>query len=219
MATKTTTVKMTPEKIISLYMEDVLQEEVYPKSVYKFCKTHKIKEEEFYSFFGSFEGLQKEIWNRFYVHTESLLKKDKSYQGYSSREKLLTFYYTFFENLNLNRSYVLFALGEEPSRLEHQKQFSVLRSSIRDFAIEITEENNEDKMTRLTKHRPQIVAEAVWVQWVLLLKFWMKDGSPGFEKTDLAIEKSVNTVFDVFDSTPFDSLLDLGKFLFKEFKS
>ena len=219
MATKAATAKMTPEKIIAFYMEDVLQDEVFPKSVFKFCKSHKVKEEEFYSFFGSFEVLQKEIWNRFYLHTESLLKRDKSYQGYSSREKLLSFYYTFFENLNLNRSYVLFALGEEPSPLEQHKQFSVLRGSIRDFAIEITEENNEEKMTRLSKHKPQVVAEAVWVQWVFLLKFWMKDRSPGFEKTDLAIEKSVNTVFDLFDSTPLDSLLDLGKFLFKEFKS
>ena len=36
------------------------------------------------------------------------------------------------------------------------------------------------------------------------------------KKTDIAIEKSINTVFDVFDNTPLDNIIDFGKFLFKE---
>ena len=31
----------------------------------------------------------------------------------------------------------------------------------------------------------------------------------------MAIEKSVNTVFDVFDNTPLESIIDLGKFLWQ----
>ena len=46
----------------------------------------------------------------------------------------------------------------------------------------------------------------------------MDDNSAGFEKTDMAIEKSVNTVFDVFDNTPLDSIIDLGKFLWQNKK-
>jgi AcrR family transcriptional regulator len=218
MATKAASAKMTPEKIVSLYMDEVLEHEVAPKSVFKFCKSNKIKEEDFYRFFGSFEGLQKEIWRLFFTHTEKLLQKDKSYASYTVREKLLTFFYTFFENLSLNRSYVLFVLDSGNSPLEHHKQLLGLRSSVKDFAAELAEENNEDKLTRLSKARPQLVSEAVWVQLILLLKFWINDSSPGFEKTDLAIEKSVNTVFDLFDTTPLDSLFDLGKFLYKEFK-
>jgi len=147
------------------------------------------------------------------------ITKRQVFKNYSARERLLTFYYTFFENLNLNRSYVLFVLDEHSSPIENMKQLSGLRQDVKDFATDLAEENNEEKLSRLSKARPQIVAEAVWVQWVLLLKFWMKDNSPAFEKTDMAIEKSVNTVFDVFDSTPLDSLFDLGKFLFKEFKA
>ena len=32
----------------------------------------------------------------------------------------------------------------------------------------------------------------------------------------MAIEKSVNTIFDVFDNTPLEKVVDLGKFLYKE---
>jgi hypothetical protein len=44
----------------------------------------------------------------------------------------------------------------------------------------------------------------------------MDDNSAKFESTDIVIEKSVNTVFDLFDSTPLESLLDFGKFMWKE---
>jgi hypothetical protein len=48
------------------------------------------------------------------------------------------------------------------------------------------------------------------------LKFWKDDRSADFEKTDVAIEKSVNTIFDVFDNTPLEKVFDFGKFLYKE---
>ena len=48
------------------------------------------------------------------------------------------------------------------------------------------------------------------------MKFWLSDTSKGFEKTDAFIEKSVNVVFEVFDNTRLDTILDLGKFLWKE---
>ncbi len=44
----------------------------------------------------------------------------------------------------------------------------------------------------------------------------MEDSSPSFEKTDMAIEKSVQTVFELFDNTPLDSVIDFGKFLWNE---
>ena len=44
----------------------------------------------------------------------------------------------------------------------------------------------------------------------------MEDGSPGFEKTDILIEKSITTGFALLDTATLKSVFDLGKFLFKE---
>ncbi|HIC33012.1 MAG TPA: TetR/AcrR family transcriptional regulator, partial [Flavobacteriaceae bacterium] len=55
-----------------------------------------------------------------------------------------------------------------------------------------------------------------WMQLLLTIKFWMDDTSPAFEKTDIFIEKSVNTSFDVLDIAPIKSLIDFGKFIYKE---
>ncbi len=48
------------------------------------------------------------------------------------------------------------------------------------------------------------------------MKFWMDDSSPALEKTDIYIEKSINTAFELMNVAPLDSLIDFGKFLFKE---
>ena len=48
------------------------------------------------------------------------------------------------------------------------------------------------------------------------MKFWIDDTSSSFEKTDIFIEKSVNTSFDVLNIAPLKSLIDFGKFIFKE---
>ena len=47
-------------------------------------------------------------------------------------------------------------------------------------------------------------------------KILVDDTSKSFEKTDIYIEKSVNTSFDIIDTTPINSLVDLGKFIFNE---
>jgi hypothetical protein len=44
----------------------------------------------------------------------------------------------------------------------------------------------------------------------------MKDSSTSFEKTDVFIEKSIHASFDLIDTKPIKSIIDLGKFLLKE---
>lgn len=216
MATKARASKITDDKMIELYMDFVLEHETFPKSIFKFCKENKIKEAEFYSFFGSFEALQKGIWNKFHSNTLSLIDKNKEYGSFSNKDKMLTYFYTFFELLTLNRSYVLFTLDGNRKMLDKMGELKELRALIKEFTIELIEEGNADKTLKITKQSPRIFSEGAWVQFLLLLKFWMNDSSPEFEKTDLAIEKSVTTIFDVFDNTPLDSIIDLGKFLYKE---
>lgn len=204
------------DAIVKQYMEFVLEAGEVPASVYAFARAIKIKESDFYEHFGSLRGLQKEVWNAFYDHTMKLLQKNEAFLGYGNREKMLSFFYTFFELLALNRSYVLFALDGRTNMLKSLEQLKGLRKRVRAFATELIDEGNADKQLRITQHNPKVFAEGAWLQTLFLLKFWMEDESAGFEKTDLAIEKSVNTIFDVFDNTPLESIIDFGKFLFKE---
>ncbi|WP_422084007.1 TetR family transcriptional regulator C-terminal domain-containing protein [Ulvibacterium sp.] len=216
MATKTKSKKRSKDEIIALYMDYVLEHESVPKSIYKFCKTNGIEEGEFYTYFGSLEGLQKGVWEQFYAKTENLIQENKEYGQFSNREKMLTFFYSFFELLTLNRSYVLFALKQDSRPLKNLEQLKGLRRHIKEFAKDLIEDGNSEKSLKITKHNPQLFSEGAWLQFLFILRFWVNDESAGFEKTDMAIEKSINTIFDVFDNTPLENIVDFGKFLYKE---
>ncbi len=208
--------KVTKEKIISAYMEWVLSKEKAPLSIFKFSKENNFTEAEFYENFGSFDGLQMEIWNSFYTKTIILANKDENYSTYSNQEKMLTFFYTFFEMLTLNRSYILFSLKEHRNMMKNLSQLSGLRKNVKHFAAELIRENNEDKQLKILKQSVVVFSEGAWIQTLFLLKYWMDDNSAGFENTDIAIEKSVRAIFDIFDTKPLESVLDFGKFLWKE---
>lgn len=214
MATKAK--KTTKDSIIAMYMDYVLENENIPKTVYKFCKINKIGEADFYLHFGSIKSIQKGIWDSFFTNTIVVMEKNEEYQDFSNRDKMLTFFYTFFEVLTLNRSYVLFVLESSDNQLKNMEQLKDLRKQIKDFTKELIIDGNVGKNLNITKHNPQLFSEGAWLQFMFLLNFWKADDSAGFEKTDVAIEKSVNTIFDVFDNTPLENILDFGKFLFKE---
>ncbi len=216
MGAKAKTNKLTENDVITMYMDDVLENETQPRSVYKFCKRHSITEAEFYGVFGSLESIPKRIWSVFFENTEDLLRKNKEFDDFSNKDKMLTFFYSFFELLTLNRSYVLLALHQEDNPLKNLEQLKGLRKQIKNFATILIEDGNADKALKITKFNPKLFSEGAWFQFLFLLKFWKDDESKGFEKTDMAIEKSVNTIFDVFDNTPLENIIDFGKFLYKE---
>ncbi|WP_029038560.1 TetR family transcriptional regulator C-terminal domain-containing protein [Salinimicrobium xinjiangense] len=208
--------ELSKDRLIELYMNYVLENEEEPGTVYKFCKENDITEAEFYNFFGSFDGLKKGIWERFFEHTLGVMQSSKEYMAFNNREKMLTLYYTFFEMLTANRSYVLFTLKNEGPMLKNAGQLKGLRKEVKNYTAELIRQGNEEKQAKILKRSETIFSEAAWVQLMFLIKFWMDDNSPQFESTDVAIEKSVNTVFDLFENTPLESVLDLGKFLWKE---
>lgn len=197
-------------------MNYVLEQDRFPLSVYKFCKDTKIKEEDFYRFFGSFETLKKEVWNSFFLNTLTNLNKSNEYTSFSSKDKMLTFFFTFFELLTMNRSYVMFSLEEHKIQLKNLSTLKSLRKYIKQFATELIERDNEEKVYKITKNPVILFSEGAWIQFLFLLKFWIEDDSIGFEKTDVAIEKSVQTIFDLFDNTPLTNVIDFGKFIWKE---
>lgn len=203
--------------IITLYMEHILMGEEEPKTIYAFCKKNGIEESDFYTFFGSFDGLKQEIWNKFLENTISTLQNDSSFATYSPKNKLLTLYFTLFEVLTLNRSYVLYALKDNKQGMQNLMQLKQMRTYFKEFVKDniATEELKISKLSKITK---PVYSEGAWIQFLFILKFWMEDNSKGFEKTDIIIEKSVNTVVDLLDSKPLENIIDLGKFLWSERK-
>ncbi len=100
------------DKIRAAYKEHWLLNGTVPVSVYKFCLDLGIPEEDFYTHFGSFEALERDIWRSFLSKTIDRLQADETFAVFSAREKVLAFYYTLLEELTASRSYILLHLGK-----------------------------------------------------------------------------------------------------------
>lgn len=214
MATKKSAI--TKDKIVSLYMNYRLENNEKPKSVYLFAKTNGFTETEFYSFFGTLESVEKEIFKMFLEKTIELIEKDPNYNTYDMKSKMLSFYFTFFEMLSANRSYVVMSLKEHQNQLKNLMQLSSLRIGFKNYITEIMTDEVRTQHEKFQNFQDKAIQETAWIQFLLTIKFWLEDESPAFEKTDIYIEKSVKLSFELMNIAPIDSLIDFGKFLFKE---
>jgi hypothetical protein len=120
------------------------------------------------------------------------------------------------EELKKNRSYLLSIYKDERSMDKLlPMEVKVFKSKFKDFANEIILEGKE---TEEIANRPVIsdrYDEALWFQVWFVFQFWLKDASPAFEKTDAAIEKSVNLAFDLMGKSALDTFIDFAKFLYQ----
>lgn len=214
MATKKS--EITRDKIVSMYMKHKLENAEKPKSVYQFAKENDFEEKQFYSFFGTLESIEKEIYKIFFENTVQLIQKDANYNTYDMKSKMLSFYFTFFEILSANRSYVVMSLKEDKNQLKNLIQLSNLRNEFKKYVGEIISDEERIQFEKLQNFQEKAIQESAWIQLLVTLKFWLEDESPAFEKTDIFIEKSVKLSFELMNTTPLDSLIDFGKFLFKE---
>lgn len=206
---------ITQEKIIEWYMNRVLLSGK-PNSIYSFVEENNFDEQLFYQHFSSFESIEKAIFKIFAKETIHLLHKTEDYKNYSSKDKLLSFYFTFFELLTANRSYVLFQLKEVRSDFSKLSILKELRTEFIQFINEISLEKIDFKNDRINQIQDKTIAESYWFQLLMILKFWVDDESPNFEKTDVFIEKSIKASFDIQQIAPVKSVIDLAKFLWKE---
>ncbi|WP_338407906.1 TetR family transcriptional regulator C-terminal domain-containing protein [uncultured Flavobacterium sp.] len=207
---------ITKDKIASMYMNFRLENIGKLKSVYQFAKTNSFDETIFYSYFANVENLEKEVFKIFLEKTLELIQKDSNYESYDTKSKMLSFYFTFFEILSANRSYVTMSLKEHQNPLKNLTQLSSLKSGFRQYVLEIYSNQELMKNEKIQIFQKKALQETAWIQLLMTLKFWLSDESPAFEKTDIYIEKSVKLSFELMNSAPLDSLIDFGKFIYKE---
>ncbi|HYG03533.1 MAG TPA: TetR family transcriptional regulator C-terminal domain-containing protein [Chryseosolibacter sp.] len=202
-------------RILLAYMNHLLLHGKRPDSVFKFALDLGIKEDDFYNYYASFEAIERQVWKGFLDKTMLRLNADESFAGFTSREKILAFYYTFFEDLKSSRSFVLL-------QLENQKRLELTPGFLKDFKVQFEQFvtnilNGGIESSEIAK-RPYIderYPSLFWMHLGFLLMFWRDDSSMGFEKTDAAIEKSVNVAFDLIGHGAVDSVVDFAKFMYQ----
>ena len=225
----------TLEKIRKAYTEYVLENGKQPTSVFQFAKKLKLAEAEFYDYYASFDAIEADVWLTFFMEAKRTVEADETYQAYSVREKLLAFYYTWIELLKAQRSFAVYSYGRlkgmnaggdvpmaSPiaraglrSRGGNTQVLMPFKEAFNDFARDLLAEGRESREVEPRPFLTDRYPVALWTQALFVLDFWVKDVSKGFEKTDSAIEKAVNTTFDLIGRSPLDTLFDFAKFAYQ----
>ena len=212
------------QKILELYSNYVLRNNKKPLNVFTFCEDHEISETDFYFYYANFEKLESDYLRFFMEETLRLIAEEENYHQQNAKHKMLSFYYTFFEQLTMNRSLVIYLLESDKNNLQNVKKLLPLKKDFQLFirSLEISEpmmENTTESMAKIERLKNKGIEELYWGHFMATLKFWLDDTSSNFEKTDIFIEKSVDTSFEFLEVKPLKKLVDLGKFLFKEVKN
>ncbi|GGI28597.1 TetR family transcriptional regulator C-terminal domain-containing protein [Pedobacter mendelii] len=203
----------TAQQIRKAYLDYVLTNNEKPKSVYVFVKKLKITEAEFYQFYASFESIEKNIWFELTFETITKIKEQEVWPQYSAREKMLSFFYSYAENLKNERSYVIYSLKNHKSKFSTPNVLAGVKPIFENFAEDIISEGLESGELAERRFLSKRYKDALWIQFAFILNFWIHDDSNDFEKTDEAIEKGINVTFDLFQHSPIDNLFEYGKFL------
>lgn len=198
------------------YIDYVLQNSKRPESIYLFMKNIGGEEKTFYEHYTTFYDLEAAIWSDTFKDTIEKIQQEQVYEGYTVREKILSFYFTLIENLKAVRSFATFSF-------KNQKDFpldgGVLKESKQTFHDFVAQLVTEGVYTGEIADRTFLTeryAGAIWWETVFIIRFWIYDSSKNFERTDAAIEKSVNLAFDLLGKNIADATFDFIKFLFSK---
>jgi AcrR family transcriptional regulator len=206
------------DQIISAYIKQCLELGKMPNNVYTFAKELGMEEKDFYTYFSSLEAVEMGIFQYWFEQVKNQTTNSEIYANYSGREKMLAIYFAWIEALKGNRSFVKMMFDKKQDNFPMPKVprfLKLLRVDFIAFANALINEGIGTKEIEDRKFLSDKYKDGLWMNFLFVMNFWLKDDSPAFEKTDAAIEKSVNLAFDLMGKSPLDSMLDFGKFVFQ----
>ena len=207
---------VTSSDIITLYMDYVVENNSTPTSIDSFIMSCDIDENAFYQHFKSFKKIERKIFKEIFENSLGILKENSDFLLFDNRNKIISLYFTLFESLSLNREYVSIVLSGYENKLKALSKLSGMKKSYYSFLDQLELDSILLKFEGIESFQKKTVKKTAWIQLLFIIEFWLSDTSDSFEKTDIFIEKSINTSFDLLDHSFLNSFIDLSKFLIKE---
>lgn len=197
-------------RIIDLYKQLVVEDKIKKMTVFSFCKALDISEADFYKHFSSLDAIGRKIWTAYADEVISALKQSETYQSYSAREKILAYFFTFFENAVKDRTFI----GKT------YLNFSLLRGYQRKFRTHMAEVIQEGVIADeiQSRHLENLYLDVLWgIHWGMI-QFWLNDESEGFEDTEKAIETYLRIPLELMGQNVLDSAYEALRFTLNRFK-
>lgn len=174
-------------------------------------------EAEFYKCFASLEVIEASYWQMTVDVTIEVLEKDEDYAEYPADQKLLAFYYTYISHIQSSRS----RLVEYFPRMKHMMtvmpnkgdRLKGMRHSFKHYVKGVVAEGVKHEIFADRKKLTEQYDRLLWMHFVGVLHFYIKDESPDFQDTDAYIEKSTHFATQAAASGVLESGFDFLRFI------
>ena len=185
----------------------------FPLSFKLVAEKASLSAEEFSQHYKGLGALAEDIWVEYLRDTLAAVEASPEFAAYSVREKLLAIYFTLFEVLGSERPFVaLYAskLGVWNYSPDFMVRFKeIWLKLVADLVAEGTASGEiAERMIMSGEY-----SGWHWPQLMYLLNQWVSDETEGYQRTDKAVEKSVNLGFDIMGRNVLDSAFDFLKFV------
>jgi hypothetical protein len=204
------------EKIVEHFMNDVSLEGAYPKSIFAFCKAHRMKEADFYEYFSTFNSIEKAVWNDLFANVASVVESDEVFTEYNARERYLAYCFTLVEHLKKNLTfYRISAKRSDIKEILSSPGLKALKNS-KSFFQHLVQYGVDNDQIKTPDILSQQIPKLFQMHVGFVIKYFLEDESEGFSETDQAIEKSVRLFFDALENSLLSSIIDFSKFMGKK---
>lgn len=197
--------------IVDKYWKHLLTEGVRPKSVFAFTESLGIEEREFYEHCSGLDAIERDYWASTVEDTIDVLEKDDDFQQYPVDQKLLAFFFTYITHVQKHRSRLVnyfpkMAVMETEKLKPMQHSFEAFMKAVVASGVE---EGTFADRKKLTESYDKLL----WLHFLAVIRFYIKDESDGFQDTDAFIEKSLKLGVQTATHGVLDSGFDLLRFL------
>lgn len=172
------------------------------------CQKAKIKQGEFYQQFNSKNQVLGQFYPLCVQRCREMSLQIEAYHSMSLAEKLGNFIYMMFDLLQEQREFVDETFGE----MVFLNAGTAFHREVADVIGEILENDPQipdlQRSFLLNAQMYDVLAK----EYIHLLKFWLSDDSPNFEKSMALTDKLVNFLEEVLHSNVIGHAADLLKF-------
>lgn len=169
----------------------------------------------FHKHYASVNKLAEAIFVEYFAKALDMARADEIYADYIARQKLLAFYYSLIEVMKPDRTFIDTLLELRPFYERTPAYMVPLKSAFLGHIKALIEEGIAIEEVEARIKLADFYADPHWYQFLFIISFWTGDESEAFEKTDEAIEKSVNLGFDLMGRNVLDTTWEFGKFWWK----
>lgn len=205
--------KKLKKKIIKRFKKYVVREKQIPKSL-----KHLLKEKDSFKTFESIAksptNVLEEISKSYVIDALHIIKEDENYANMSVREKLLSFYFVFIQEIRRDEEFlkVIFC-PKQVQLMKHVK--NSMRPPFVEFIDEMIQEGIMNEEIKSRTALDKIYSMTLEKDLLLVLKFWLKDHSEDKIKTDELIERLVHLEMNALGPNFLDDLFGIGKMMFE----